>query len=221
MIHAHIPGMPGDLPGRPDPFRPWDPPARPPRDPVPSIQVWPDPHADWQAKLYERLLGNRIVLASGILDDDAATRLSAQLLTLDAEGAEPVRLELQTLRAELSAAVAVMGILDVMRAPVHGRASGEIGGPALGLLACCVQRTGYPNATFVLTEPRMSFAGTATAVTAREQQMTRMLDTMYFRLADVTGRPVAEIREDFRQRRVLTVGQAIGYGLIQEPEQAR
>jgi ATP-dependent Clp protease protease subunit len=221
MIHAHIPGRPGDPLGRPDPFRPWEPPARPPRDPLPSIQVWPDPNADWQAKLYERLLGNRIVLASGLLDDDAATRLSAQLLTLDAESNEPIRLQLQNLRAELSAAIAVMGILDVMHAPVHACVSGEISGPALGLLAACPRRTGYPNATLTLTEPRVHFAGPATAVTAREQQVIRMLDTVYFRLAEVTGRPVEDIREDFRQRRVLTVGQAIGYGLIQEAEAPR
>jgi hypothetical protein len=34
-------------------------------------------------------------MASGHLDDVAATRLSAQLLTLDAEGDDPIRLELQ------------------------------------------------------------------------------------------------------------------------------
>ena len=56
------------------------------------------------------------------------------------------------------------------------------------------------------------------AVTAREQQMTRMLDTLYFRLADVTGREVDEIREDARRGRTLTTAQAIGYGLIQKQE---
>ena len=50
--------------------------------------------------------------------------------------------------------------------------------------------------------------------------MTRMLDTLYFRLADVTGREVDEIREDARRGRTLTTGQAIGYGLIQGQETA-
>ena len=59
--------------------------------------------------------------------------------------------------------------------------------------------------------------GTVTAITARQQQLTRMLDTLYFRLAEVTGREVDEIREDAR-RRSLTVAQAIGYGLIQAQE---
>ena len=117
--------------------------------------MWLDPHADWTSKLYERLLARRIVMASGLLDDDAASRLSAQLLTLDAEQEDPIRLELQNLRAELPATLAVMGILDVLRVPVHACVSGEINGPALGVLVSCPQRYGYPNASFVLAEPKL------------------------------------------------------------------
>ena len=129
IARAHIPGIP--RPGEPGwPSRPsWpsipgtpltpggpDLPSAPAPDPgpVPPTRVWLDPHADWQGKLYERLLAKRIVLASGLLDDDAASRLSAQLLTLDAEQEGPIRLELQNLRAELPAALTVMGILDVL-----------------------------------------------------------------------------------------------------------
>lgn len=208
-----VPGAPL-IPGAPD--FPATPPPAP--GPVPATRVWPDPLADWQGKLYERLLAQRIVLASGSLDDDAAARLSAQLLTLDAEQKEPIRLELQNLRAELSAALTVMGVLDVLRVPVHACVSGEISGPALGVLVSCPRRSGYPNATFVLAEPRLHFGGTVTALTAREQQVTRMLDTLYFRLAEVTGREVDQIREDARRGRTLTTAQAVGYGLIQGQE---
>jgi hypothetical protein len=44
---------------------------------------------------------------------------------------------------------------------------------------------------------------------------------VYFKLADVTGRPAEDIREDARRGRVLTVAQAIGYGLIQAQESSR
>src|SRR6476620_5287461 len=230
---AHIPGVP--RPGEPGwPSRPSVPPipgtpltpgapdfpSAPPSapGPVPPTRVWLDPHAEWTSKLYERLLARRIVMASGLLDDDAASRLSAQLLMLDAEQEDPIRLELQDLRAELPATLTVMGIPDVLRVPVHACVSGEINGPALGVLASCPHRYGYPNAIFVLTEPRLHLGGTVSAVSAGQQQMTRMLDTLYFRLADVTGREVDEIREDARRGRTLTTGQAIGYGLIQKQE---
>ena len=234
-IRAHIPGVPPrpeepgwpprrSIPGAPaTPGAPdWFPSSPPePRGPVPPTRVWLDPHADWRSKLYERLLDKRIVLASGFLDDDAAARLSAQLLTLDAEQKNPIRLELQNLHAELSAVLTVMGILDVLRVPVHACVSGEITGPALGVLVSCPRRSGYPNASFVLAEPKLHFGGTVTALSAREQQMTRMLDTLYFRLAEVTGREVDRIREDARRGRTLTTAQAIGYGLIQSQETAR
>jgi ATP-dependent Clp protease, protease subunit len=223
------PGRPDEFPwpGRPDPGFPSPGTPRPgtpaPGDPgpggpgpVPPTRVWLDPHTAWQDTLSERLLRQRIVLAAGILDDDAATRLSAQLLTLDAEGDGPIRLELQNLRADLSAALTVMGVLDVVRAPVHAFASGETSGAALGVLASCPRRAAYPNATFTLSEPRLQFGGTATAVAAREQQARRMVDSLFYRIADVAGRPADEIREDARRSRSLTTAEAIGYGLITE-----
>ena len=225
-LRAHIPGgrsQPGPSqprePGWPGtPLTPSWPSVPPAQVPVSPTRVWLDPNADWKGRLHERLLEKRIVLASGILDDDAAARFSAQLLTLDAEGDKPIRLELQNLRAELPAALTVMGILDVLRVPVHGCVSGEISGPGLGVLASCPRRSGYPNASFVLAEPKLHFGGTVTSLTAREQQVTRMLDTLYFRLAEVTGREVDQIRDDARRGRTLTTAQAIGYGLIQGQE---
>ena len=208
------PGSP--LPGRPpSPGQPLSP-GRPDPGPVPPTRVWLDPQAGWHDTLYERLLEQRIVLASGVLDDAAATRLSAQLLTLDAEGDGPVRLELQNLRADLPAALTLMGVLDVVRAEVHAYARRDAGGPALGVLASCPRRLAYPNASFTLSEPRLRFTGTATAVSAHEQQASRMVDSLFYRLAEATGRDAEEIREDARHVRVLTVAEAIGYGLVHE-----
>lgn len=198
-----VPGWP-QSPGRPDP------------GPVPPTRVWLDPHAGWQEKLYERLLEQRIVLATGVLDDAAATRLSAQLLTLDAEGDGPIRLELQNLQSDLPAALTLMGILDVVRTEIQVFASGETAGPALGVLASCPRRMAYPHASFTLSEPRLRFAGTATVVSAHEQQARRMVDSLFYRLAEATGRDAEQIREDARRGRTLTVAEAIGYGLIHD-----
>jgi ATP-dependent Clp protease protease subunit len=203
------PGLPG-RPGEPGPLR--QPPA-----PAPVIQptrVWLDP-GSWEGGVYEQLLRRRIVMASGLLDGEAATRLSAQLLTLDAEGDEPIRLELQGLDAELPASLTVMGVLDVLRVPVHAQAGGRIGGPALAVLASATRRLAYPNAVFVLSEPRLSFDGTVTALAAQEEQVRVMLDELYIRLAEVTGGEVDAIRADARRERMLTVAEAIGYGLIE------
>ncbi len=202
-----IPGWPGRPPGPPAPPEPRPNPA------VAPTRVWFDPS---RPGLYDRLFEHRIVMAHGHLDDDAATRLCAQLLTLDAEGDGRIRFELQNLSADLTAALTVMGVLDVVGVPVQARVAGQISGAALGVLAACGERRAYPNAVFALSEPRVEFDGTMMALAAREAQVREMLDSLYFRLSGVTGREVDEIRDDARRYRILAVDEAVRYGLITE-----
>jgi ATP-dependent Clp protease, protease subunit len=171
--------------------------------------------AVWPGGVYERLLGQRVVMAHGNLDGEATTSLCAQLLTLDAERNEPIRLEIQGLKATLADSLTVIGVLDVLRVPVRAHAGGRIEGPALGVLAAALERRAYPNAIFVLSEPQVDFEGTATALASHEEQVATMLDALYLRLAEATGRDVDEIRVDARQGRHLTADEATSYGLVQ------
>jgi ATP-dependent Clp protease, protease subunit len=208
---------PPEPPGHPGPF-PWRRgPAPGPARPNPALQptrVWLDP-GGWPEGLYDRLLAQRIVMAHGYLDGEAATRLCAQLLTLDAEGTQPIRLELQNLDADLAAVLSVMGVLDVIRGPVSAYAGGRIQGPALGILAASPHRWAYPNALFVLSEPQVSFEGTVTAVAAREEQARAMLDELFARIAEVTGREPGQVRADARRDKLLSVADAVVYGLVE------
>lgn len=231
----HWPGQPGQpeepgWPGHPAPYPgPHFPPGFP-SEPQPSPQspplgvparTWTD--AGWQGRLAERLLEQRVVMAHGHLDETAATMLCAQLLTLDADSPDrsaPIRLHLQSLSADLQAALTVMDALDAVGVPVHAFARGHLSGAALGVLAACDRRVASPNAGFLLAEPAASFEGTAADLAGRQRQFAALLDALYFRLADVTGREVDEIRDDARSRRFLTAGEAVAYGLIQEVAQA-
>jgi ATP-dependent Clp protease protease subunit len=217
--HPQPPEHPGHpaYPGQPGPF-PWRPgPAPGPGRPNPALQptrVWLDP-GGWPDGLYDRLLAQRIVMAHGYLDGEAATRLCAQLLTLDAEGTRPIRLELQNLDADLPAALSVMGVLDVVRGPVSAYAGGRIQGAALGILAASRHRWAYPNALFVLSEPEVSFDGTVSAVAAREEQARTMLGELFTRVAEVAGRDLDQVRADARRDRLFSVAEAIAYGLVE------
>ncbi len=222
------PLRPGN-PSRPgEPFRPGEPahpgqPAWPGPGPAPATvpspamqptRVWFE-QGEWPGTLYERLLNQRIVMAHGFLDSESATRLSAQLLTLDAEGNGPVRLELQNLDAELPAALTVMGVLDTLRVEVTAYAAGRTSGPALGVLAAARHRRAYPNALFAMAEPKISFEGAVAAVAAHEEQVRAMLADLYARMAEATGRPAGDLQQDARQGRLLSAEQAITYGLIE------
>ena len=100
-------------------------------------------------------------------------------------------------------------------------AGGRTSGPALGMLAAAGHRRAYPNSFFAMSEPRVSFDGSVTDVAAHEEQARAMLDELYERIAEATGHEIDEVRDDARRGRLLTVGQAIDYGLIEGLAEAR
>ena len=216
------PGRPGEPahPGQPGWPVPGPAPATAPSPAMQPTRVWFE-QGEWPGRLYERLLNQRIVMAHGFLDSESATRLSAQLLTLDAEGNGPIRLELQNLDAELPAALTVMGVLDTLRVTVTAYAAGRTSGPGLGVLAAARHRRAYPNALFTMAEPKISFEGPVAAVAAHEEQVRAMLADLYARMAEATGRPADDLQQDARQGRLLSAEQAIDYGLIEGFAEAR
>jgi len=216
------PGRPGEpaQPGQPGWPVPGPAPATAPSPAMQPTRVWFE-QGEWPGRLYERLLNQRIVMAHGFLDSESATRLSAQLLTLDAEGNGPIRLELQNLDAELPAALTVMGVLDTLRVTVTAYAAGRTSGPGLGVLAAARHRRAYPNALFTMAEPKISFEGPVAAVAAHEEQVRAMLADLYARMAEATGRPADDLQQDARQGRLLSAEQAIDYGLIEGFAEAR
>jgi ATP-dependent Clp protease, protease subunit len=98
---------------------------------------------------------------------------------------------------------------------VSAYVAGRLRGPAVGLLALADRRYAYPSAVFVLSEPRLQFDGTVAAVTAQERQATEMIGELVSRLATATGQTVEQIRADLERQRLLTVEEAIDYGLVE------
>ena len=76
--------------------------CRPRRAATGSGERWasgrPEPLSDLLAR---RLLEQRVVLLTGALDDPTATRVSAELMTLDADGDDPVTLRVDCSEADL------------------------------------------------------------------------------------------------------------------------
>ncbi|GAA3224218.1 ClpP family protease [Actinocorallia longicatena] len=163
-----------------------------------------------------RLMELRTLMVHGHLDGARATELSSRLMTLDALGGEPVKLHLRTPTADLDAAFAVIDTLDVITCHVHAVATGEVGGPALAVLAACTRREMTRHALLRLEEPRERFEGNAHDLAAHERNLARLTEAFYGRLAEVTGRTAEEIRADSRPSRTFTTEEALAYGLVHD-----
>lgn len=172
--------------------------------------------------LTERLLAVRTVLLTGELTGERATRAAAMLLTLDAEGAEPVQVRLHSAGGDLGAGLMLADTIGAMRAPVHLTALGEVGGAALAVLAAAARRTSGASTRFHLVEPRATLPGADRGRSAGElghlaETHEALLARLAQLLAAVTGRPAADVRTDLTPPgRSLDAAGALAYGLVSE-----
>lgn len=233
------------MPGRPTLGRPmpsraerppsWPPGPVPPPSPVPPPgpvpTPWPPsvpepgrrgvgfaiPGSAIALDLEDRLLDRRIVLLSGPLDRDCATRAAARLMLLDADAADPVEVHLSCPDGDLESAVMIAQTIDLMRAPVTAIILSTLGGPAVAVAAAAQRRLAHADCRIVLQEPRAGAAsGVSDELAAAAEQHTRFVEQMCAWLAQATGRPSADVIADVRRGRVLTAKEALEFGLVNE-----
>jgi ATP-dependent Clp protease protease subunit len=166
--------------------------------------------------LQERLFERRIVVVTGRLNDDAAAKAVAALLALDASDDRPIELHLDSPDGTLGAAFVLIDVADTLRSPLRVLCRGQVGGPAIGVVAAADQRAAAPHARFHLSQPAAQFAGSPEEIAAQNRQQQDLLWRLCGRLARRTGRPAEEIAEDMRRGRYLDAREALDYGLVDE-----
>jgi len=182
-----------------------------PGTPLPAWIERPDTGQDW---LQQRLFDNRMVLVHGIVDRAAATRLTGQLLALDAASQRPIRLHIDSPSADLTAALLVADTLDLVRVSTYGLVIGEVGGASLAVLTATDHRSAYPHARLRLSEPRADRTPLPGDASEAVHQHAYLLADFVERLARTTHKTADAIRADLRRGRYLAASEAAEYGLI-------
>jgi ATP-dependent Clp protease protease subunit len=163
-----------------------------------------------------RLLAQRVVLLRGPLDDFSVTRVSAELMTLDAEGDEAVTLRVDCGEAALAPALTLMDVIELMGVPVRALCLGQVGGGAVGVVAVCSHRAALPSTRFSLTEPvtqlQAHVRDVAQWAELRAGERSRYCD----RIGAAAGRDPATVERDLERGRFLGAEEALGYGILDE-----
>jgi len=171
--------------------------------------------AEWmRAQLWER----RTVALTGTVDDVAATRVAAELMSLDAGGDDAVVLHVDCSGGTLEAAFTVIDTIDLLGVPVHARCVGRVEGVATGIVGVAPRRTATPHARFKLALPEVTFGGSAGDVEANAREHQRQMESFVTRVARATGRAFEHVEADLERGRWLDVDEALEYGLIDEVE---
>jgi len=189
----------------------WPLEPRPPAPPGSSA-----PEGDWGAAVRDRLFEHRTILLRGALDDAAATRAAAELMTLDATGDTRVTLHVDAWGGTIEAAFAVMDVIDLLGVPVHVLCIGRADGPAVGVVAVGSRRACTPHARFRLRDAEGEMRGSAADLARWAEHHLEQARRFHERVAAATRRSVEEVAADCATGRYLTAPEALGYGLVDE-----
>lgn len=214
--HPGPPEVP--FPERPGPTRPIFPPAPAP-GPVPpglppGLLFPPD---DLRSRVYDDLLQRRTVVLDRALDDATATLVAAQLVALDAAGAEPITLVVNCPGGPLAAAVTVLDTMDLVRGPVATTLLGRAEGTAVVVAAAGTGRRRIgAGARLRLRFADLDLRGPAGQLDHELAYHRELQATLVDRLAAVTGQERRLVERDVEAGRSLTAAEAIAHGLADE-----
>jgi ATP-dependent Clp protease, protease subunit len=171
---------------------------------------------DWSHSLARRLFEQRVVLLNGQLDDMTASRVSAELMTLDAEGDDAVTLRIDCADGSLALALTLMDVIELLGVPVHALSMGQVGGPAVGVLSVCHHRASMPSTRFSWREPTTQFETRSREVAQWAQLRADERQRFTDRVAEAIGRSPVEVAETFGRGVFMSAQEAAAFGLIDE-----
>ena len=145
---------------------------------------------------------------TGELDPSAAAAVAIELVAHDGHSDEEVQLLIRSGDRTVAAALLVMDTIDAMGVPVLDIGPGEVGRPALGVVAVCHRRTVWRNSRIFLSAPSVQAQGTAEDLA--EAVRRAQLDLERF-VARATRQQLENIEINLRQGRQVDAEEAITY----------
>jgi ATP-dependent Clp protease protease subunit len=165
----------------------------------------------------DRLFAERIVYLAGEVDDDAAHRITAQLLLLAAD--DPARDITFYINSPGGSVTAGMAIYDTMQLVPPDVATWAVGfaastGQFLLTAGAPGKRHALPHARILMHQPSARLGGTATDVTIRAGVFSALKREIAELTAHHSGQAVETVTADADHDRWFTAEEARAYGLV-------
>ncbi len=165
---------------------------------------------------YDRLLKTRSLFLSGEVNKDSADRLIKDLVVLESESNEPVKIFINSPGGDVDAGFAIYDMIRFVSCPVTMVGMGLVASAAaLILLAVPAERrVGLPNSSYLIHQPLSQMRGNATEIEIHAQQLEKMKAKLNRIIAGATGAALDKVTVDTDRDHWLDAEQALEYGLI-------
>jgi ATP-dependent Clp protease, protease subunit len=167
--------------------------------------------------IYSRLLKDRIIIIGGVITDEAANSIIAQMLFLSNEKPNAdIQLYINSPGGSVSAGLGIIDTIRHLRCEVATTCIGMAASMGACLLAAGTKgkRAVLPNCQVMLHQPLIGgvLQGPATDLGIEAQHMLRLRDRLYKLMSQFTGKSPEQIHRDFDRNKWLFSEEAVEYG---------
>jgi ATP-dependent Clp protease protease subunit len=167
--------------------------------------------------IYSRLLKDRIIFLQGVVDDDSANLIVAQLLFLQFEDPKSdIHLYINSPGGSVTAGMAIYDTMYYVTCDVATYCIGLAASMGATLLAAGTKgkRNALPHAEVMIHQVLGGARGAATDMLIRTKQLLRTKKTMNEILAKHTGQPLERVERDTDRDNFMSAKEAQEYGLV-------
>ena len=176
----------------------------------------PDWLAGPHAKLAERLLRARTILISGEITSRVAQSVTAQLLAIAAEAADPITVFVHSEGGHVEAGDTIHDMVKFVEPRVLMVGTGWVAsaGTHIYLAAPREDRFCLPNTRFMIHQPHGGGMGKATDVRIEAEEMLKARDRLNRTIAEATGQPLEKVQKDTERNYWMSPEEALEYGIV-------
>ena len=167
--------------------------------------------------LYSRLLKDRIIFVSGLIDDNLANIIIAQLLFLEKESeSDDIQMFINSPGGHIHSGLAITDTMKYITCDISTIAVGQAASMGSVILALGTKGKRYalPNSKILIHQPLGGVQGQASDIAIEAEEILKMKVALNKMLAKATGQKISQIEKDVDRDKYFTAKEAKEYGLI-------
>ena len=167
--------------------------------------------------IYSRLLKERIIFLQGVVRDEMANLIVAQMLYLQFEDPKAdIHLYINSPGGSVSSGLAIYDTMQFISCPVATYCMGLAASMGAMLLTAGAKGKRYalPNAEIMIHQPLGGYEGNATEIDIHVKNIKKLKSKLNDLMKTHTGKTLEQIEKDTDRDNFMTAAEARDYGLI-------
>jgi ATP-dependent Clp protease protease subunit len=169
-----------------------------------------------ESNLMEKILKTRNILLSGEINKALGERVIRQLILLEDQGDDPIKVLIDSPGGDADAGFAIFDMMRFVKPPIIAIGMGLVASAAAIILLAAPKerRLALPNSHYLIHQPLSGMRGVATEIEIHARELDRLRRKINKLISEETGTELGKVEKDTDRDYWMNADEALSYGLI-------